>query len=430
MRSRFVRRSILLFAAVTALAVVGCSVESGDDAASPAPSVLPAPPAPAISPGVTADSIKLGLVYPDLSKVKQFINVDHGDYQATFQALVDKINKDGGINGRKIVPVYGAVDVLSPAGAQETCVHLTQDEKVFAVVGSLNGDEANCYVRTNRTAVIGGGTDATAYAAAQAPWFSDTGDAGELTDGLRLFADDLAGKKVGVVTYIRDEPGLNDTVLPGLRDIGVTPVERGVLDAPLTDPAAVAQQTNVFIQKFQSAGVDTVVVYGGISTEFPSQLEKTDYRPRLFFGDLFSAQAYSGAAGEHDFSTLDGAAALGVGTDFAEPANQECVRTVQAAIPGVGEVVDPATVPSGKPTPGTSVSLACRFLTLFTAIAKDAGRDLTYQSFQHAGFSLGAFQVPGYIDKSNYSQNTPDGDLPLHRWNYDPAQHRFVLARS
>lgn len=349
MRACFLRRGTLLLAAATVLAVVGCSVESGDNTAGSAPSMRPAPPAPAISPGVTADGIKVGLVYPDLSKVRQFVNIDHGDYEATFRAIVDKINEDGGINGRKIIPVYGAVDVLSPAGAQETCVHLTQDEKVFAVVGSLNGNEANCYVQTNKTVVIGGATGSTDYAAAQAPWFSDTGGESQQIAGPRLFADDLAGKKVGVVTYIRDEPRLNDVLLPGLRAIGVTPVERGVLDAPLTDPAAVAQQTKVFIQKFQSAGVDTVVVHGGISTEFPTQLEKTDYRPKLFFTDLFQAQAYSGAAGEHDFSTLDGAAALGSGTDFAESKNQECVRTVEAAIPGAGKIVDPATVPSGTP---------------------------------------------------------------------------------
>lgn len=76
------------------------------------------------------------------------------------------------------------------------------------------------------------------------------------------------------------------------------------------------------------------------------------------------------------------------------------------------------------------MSLACRFLTLFTAIAEKAGRDLTYQSFERAGFSLGDFQVPGYIDKSNYSQNTPDGDLPLHRYNYDSTRRRFVLTRD
>ncbi|OHV29158.1 MULTISPECIES: ABC transporter substrate-binding protein [Pseudofrankia] len=424
------RRLGLLLAAVTALAVAGCSVESGGDAATPSssPSLLPAPLAPAISPGVTADTIKLGLVYPDLSKVKQFVHIDHGDYKAAFQALVDKINKGGGINGRKIVPVYGAVDVLSPTGAQDTCVHLIEDEKVFAVVGNLNTNEPMCYVQTHKTALVGGSLTTESYAKAQAPWFSDLRGGDEVGDGLKLFRGDLVGRKVAVVTYVGDKAVLDDTVLPGLRSMGVTPVQSGVLDAPLTDPAAVAQQTGVFVQKFQSAGVDTVLVVGGISTQFPAQLEKTDYRPRLLFTDVSQARAYSFDAGAHDFSTLRGAVALGLGTDFAEPANQECVHTVEAAVPGL-KIVDPDTVPPGEPAPGVSVSVACRYLALFTAIADKAGRDLTYQSFQRAGFALGSFQIPFYTDRATYSQNTPHGAIPDRRFEYDPAKKNFALVR-
>lgn len=423
-----IRCGALFLAAATALAVTGCSVESGDDTASPPPSVLPAPPAPAISPGVTVDSIKLGLVYPDLSKVKQYINIDHGDYEATFKALIDKINEDGGIAGRRIVPVYGAVDVLSPTGAQDTCVKLTQDEKVFAVIGGLNNDEPMCYVQTHKTIAVGGSISAEAYAQAQAPWFSDLAGGVQVGDGLKLFAGELAGKKVAVVSYVKDQLLLDKTLLPGLRNIGVTPVETGVLDAPLTDPAAIAQQTGVFIQKFRSAGADTVIVAGGISTEFPKQLEKTDYRPRLLFTDSEAARAYAGDTGTRDFSTLKNAAGLGFGFDFAEPANQECVRTVEAAVPGL-DIRDPLTVPDGEPTPATSVALACRYLALFTAIAEKAGKDLTYQSFQQAGFSLGSFQVPTYTDKATYSQNTPGGNIPYRRYNYDPAKKDFVLVK-
>ncbi|WP_436789658.1 ABC transporter substrate-binding protein [Yinghuangia sp. YIM S10712] len=429
MRSHSSRtRAAAVLAAAAALVVSGCTAEKKDDPASTASGAPVAPPAPRVAPGVTDTSIKLGITYPDLSAVKQFLKIDHGDYEATYNALIKKINDAGGINGRKIEPVFGAINVASPAAAQETCVKLTQDAKVFAAIGTFNANEPMCYVQTNKTAVVGGSLGDKNYAAAQAPWFSDI-DGDAVVDAVKVLAANnaLAGKKVAVVGPVNEQAAVNDLVLPTLRDFGVTPVETGIMDASMRDAAAVSQQLGVFIQKFQAAGADTIVVVGGMGGEFPKQLEKTSYRPRLLFTDVTRAEIYTGDQAQHDFSTLTNATAAGTKVDWNDPALRECIATVEAAIPDLkGKLtVDPATLPAGTPSPQTSMQTACRNLTLFKAIADKAGRDLNYETFQNAGFTLGPLQIPSLSDKADYTRETPHGAVPPRLFTYDPAAKKF-----
>ncbi|GAA4990756.1 hypothetical protein GCM10023205_73030 [Yinghuangia aomiensis] len=426
------RNTAVLLAAVGALVLAGCTAEKKDDAKSTG-SGPAAPPAPKTAPGVTADTIKIGITYPDLESVKAFVSIDHGNYEAAYNALIKKINDAGGINGRKIVPVFGKINLISPAAAQETCVKLTQDEKVFAVLGNFNGDEPLCYVQTNKTAAIGGQLTAKRYAQAQAPWFADMRGGDEVADAMALFNanNGLAGKKVAVISNVNEQAVMKDTVIPALQKLGVTPVETAVLDAPAQDPAAVGQQTGVFIQKFQSSGADTVVVVGSMGASFPQVLEKTKYRPRLLFTDLLQVQAYANTPG-HDFSTMADAAALGLNSQWSEASNQECMNTIEAANPDVkGKLtVDPASLPAGTPTPQVAPNVACRNLALFKAIADKAGKDLTYETFQNAGFTLGSFQDPGYADKSTYAQAAPHGAIPARLWAWDSTAKKFLLSAS
>lgn len=421
-------RSAVILAATAALVVTGCSAEKKDAPAGPTSGSPVAPPAPRIAPGVTDDSIKIGITYPDLTAVKQFLKIDHGDYEAAYKALIDKINATGGIQGRKLQPVFGPINVASPAAAQESCVKLTQDEKVFAALGTFNANEPLCYVQTNKTAVVGGSLDSKSYAAAQAPWFSDVwGDS--VTDAVKVLGanNTLAGKKVAVVGVVNEQAVVNDLVLPGLKTLGVTPVETAIMDASFRDPAAVAQQLGVFIQKFQASGADTVIVVGGIGSEFPKQLEKTTYRPRLMFTNVSNVLVYTGDQAKHDFSTLTNAVAAGPKDDWNEPGLQECIATVEAAIPALkGKLsVDPASLPPGTPSPQTSMQAACRNLALFKAIAEKAGRDLDYETFQNAGFALGSLRIPSFADSATYTRETPHGAIPPRLFTYDSATKKF-----
>src|SRR5215469_7005058 len=85
--------------------------------------------------GVTPSTIKVGVTYADVAAIRNLINVDPGNYQVAYTTLFNQINAKGGIEGRKIVPVFAAVNPLGTAAAATVCTQLTEDNKVFAVLG-------------------------------------------------------------------------------------------------------------------------------------------------------------------------------------------------------------------------------------------------------------------------------------------------------
>lgn len=423
------RAAVVVTALCLAAATASCTVESDDKGApgnSGGPSVAAGP-----APGVTADTVKLGIVYPDLAAVRQFVNADYGDFEATYKALIDEVNAAGGIGGRKIVPVFGKTNPISPTSMQEVCLKLSQEERVFAVIGSITAPEqASCFAQQQKTAVVGGPLSDAAYAQAKAPWFSVDRGADGFGDNVQalIARGDLTGHKVAVVVTDADQVVLDSIVTPVLRTAGIAPAATGVL-TNTSDPAALGQQMGVLLQKFQTAGTDTVVVLGGAAAIFPPALEKTQWRPRLAFA--VNPVVYLADKSKHDFSTLDNALLALPRTDWNDAALQKCARTVEAANPALtGKLVDPDTVSAGQPTPGTSLQVACQTLGLFRAIADKAGPNLDYTSFQAAGLGLGTFHVPGFADNATYGPKTPYGALPSRVSVYAPAQHRFVPAPS
>ena len=56
--------------------------------------------------GVTKDEIKVGIPLVDFNAIKDFVDYTFGDTEAISKVFVDYINKNGGIDGRNIVPVY------------------------------------------------------------------------------------------------------------------------------------------------------------------------------------------------------------------------------------------------------------------------------------------------------------------------------------
>ena len=69
--------------------------------------------------------------------IKDFVDYEFGDTEAISKVFVDYINDNGGINGRKIVPVYKKYPPI-PGGKPDPlslCTAFAEDDKVFAVLG-------------------------------------------------------------------------------------------------------------------------------------------------------------------------------------------------------------------------------------------------------------------------------------------------------
>src|SRR4051812_30845759 len=97
--------------------------------------------------GVTATTIKIGVVTIQfVDCIEQFTESTQGDSKKIAQALIDDINNNGGVLGRKIEPVFKELCPLKPDDVAAACTSLTDDEQVFAVVGVYDtepGDGTN-----------------------------------------------------------------------------------------------------------------------------------------------------------------------------------------------------------------------------------------------------------------------------------------------
>jgi ABC-type branched-subunit amino acid transport system substrate-binding protein len=381
--------------------------------------------ASAAAPGVSKDDIKLGVTYPDLEAIRNVTDISHGDYEATYNAVIDALNKKGGINGRKVVPVFAPINPIGTAPAQEACLKLTEDEKVFATVGFFYFDAPLCYVSQHNTPILGGTMDPTYLQQAKAPWMTlDSGP--EVTpraiDAL-VKSGDLKGK-IGVVAVATEQKNLLDAaVLPSLKRNGIKN-SVAIIDAPLSDTVAATQQAGTIAEKFKSEGIKTVLLVGASPSAFSNALKNTDYRPKLV-GTPFST--FQGAALNKatDPALWKGSATSDIAADFKDPSLQKCYGTVEKA---TGKTIIEHPQP-GTPDYQASARAACQYISLFSQLAGAAGKDLTVAGFGKAAQKLGSVTIPG-LGTITYDPKTHTWQQPLWIYKYDPTTQQLVQDKK
>jgi hypothetical protein len=423
-------RKYIAVAAVAALiALAGCT--SGDTKTTSAsggsggraPSTTLDPQEVKKAPGITADAIKLGITYVDLKAIAAVTSINHGDYEANYRAVIDDVNEHGGINGRRIDPVFAPVNPIGTQPAEEACLKLTEDDKVFAIIGFFQTDAVLCPVENHDTAVLGGEMTAERLQRAKAPWFSLEQSSDMQADGVTALAEhgDLDGK-LAVFANVTDKALLDNTIKPLLDDLGIKPVATAVLDVPQNDVTAAVTQTGVIAQNFKSKGADKVLVIGSAGVTWANGVEKTDYRPQSLFITTNSISAYTNNAAGKDLSVLDDALAAdgyGPGSRLYEDSGFQKCRSVIENATGT-KIENPDDVEEGEPDNFVSAFSACRYVTLFKALAEKAGKDLNYATFRAAAEKAGAIDIPGYPDPFRFGVPPhADGDpkVYLYHWN-------------
>jgi hypothetical protein len=336
--------------------------------------------------------------------------------------VINDLNSKGGINGRKIVPIYAPVDPVGTDAAQTACVKLTEDEKVFAVVGFFLNDGPLCYLEQHDTAVVGGTMTSEYLARAKAPWY--TLEAGDSATG--LIVDALAQEgvfkkgKVGVISHSQEKPLLDNVVVPALKRNGVK-YTSAVIDAPASDTVAAQAQADTIIQRFKSDGIKTILSAGNAIVAAGRGVAKlSDYRPRMVSTSQNTMAAYIGDK-SNDLSIMQNAITGNVSEDFNNPELQKCYSLVQAA---TGDTI--VEVPAqGQPSPVTSASTACRYINLFAALAKASGKNLTTATFGKAAQKAGSIDVPGY-GSITYDPKTHSFALPVFLYRFDPSTSKLA----
>lgn len=379
----------------------------------------------AATPGVEKDEIKLGIDYVDLEAIRDVTDINHGDYETTYKAVIDDLNKKGGVNGRKIVPVFAKINPLGTAPAQEACLKLTEDEKVFAAVGFFYFDSPLCYVAQHDTPILGGTMNPTYLKQAKAPWMTIETGPEVIPRAVDALAKSGALKgKIGVVASANEKANLLDpVVLPSLKRNGVKNTV-AMIDAPLTDTVLATQQAGTIAERFKADGIKTVLLVGSTPSVFSNALKNTDYRPKLV-GTNFST--YQGAAINKatDPAIWKGGVTADIGIQFDDPSLQKCYRLVQKA---TGDTIVEHPEP-GAPDYQASASAACRYISLFSQLAGAAGKNLTVASFGKAAEKLGSVTVPG-LGTIKYDPKTHTWVQPIYMYDYDPASQQLVIGEK
>lgn len=383
------------------------------------------------APGVTDDSIKIGISYPDFDALGDAVNIDHGDYEAAYNAVIDDVNARGGVNGRTLDVVYGPVDPSSPTSTDEVCTQLTQDEQVFVAMGLFYGEAVLCVVNVNETAVIGGDMNDERLAQARAPWFAIAESSDSQVDAVETLIEngDLEGQ-VAVLLSDQDREVYESRITSVLDDAGIEVVETGVLDTGL-DPEQLTAESKTIMQRFEATGAPTVLALGSATSAAVSDgLEGSDYDPQLLFTSTTSVNAYARDE-TRDATVFDGA--IGVGVFGPNQAiyelggkTEECLDVVRDA--GI-TITPPEDVAEGEPNPFVSALAACQQVALLTAILDGAGEDLNYGTFQTAGNELGEIELPGEPEPFFFGPPpSSDGDRHLYRYVFDADTRQFEQA--
>ena len=293
--------------------------------------------------GVTKDTVQIGYATADDSNAFagslgiKGVTVS-GDPRAQIKAVVDDINKRGGLAGRKIVlggHDYNTVQTHNDPGTanQAACADWTEDHHVFAVVGAPIVEETllSCLAKARTPLVNAGGLDfPTPYdeTFAKHPLFFDVAQmSGDLHDRIavdrlvarKFFApwDTLNGKpgaptspmKLGLLMY-DDHPGDLQlaSYLRQLKRHGITVSPTDVVKCPRPVSGTISCQHSAVL-KMASDGVTHIFGAGLI---FLEQAESQRYRPRYYFAveprviaENAPAAQLVGSMGESNLPVMD-----------------------------------------------------------------------------------------------------------------------------
>ncbi len=427
-------RKLAALISVTLLLAVGCKSTDPEEAGTSPTSAAASGEAVVDdrAPGVTDTEVKVGVTYPDFEALGDAVNINHGDYEAVYTAVIDDLNAGGGINGRKVVPVFGAVDPSKSTSTDQVCTALTQDDPVFVALGLFFGESVMCFVNVNETAVIGGDMTEERLAQARAPWFAFDVSTDALVSAVDTFvAEGELDGSVAIFMTDQDQAIYESMILPMLQEADVNIVETSILNSAL-DPEQLSAEARTAFQKFELVQADTIlsIGQGTAGGVFDGLADLPAYRPSLLFTSTNSVNAYAKDT-TRDASVFEGAIAMGV---YGPPdaylelggITEACFDVIRAA--GI-ELNPPSEVAPGDPNTVVAALAACQQIALLEALLEGAGPELNYGTFQTAGYNLGEIELPGEPKPFFYGPPPSiDGDRELYRFVFDVNERAFVQA--
>jgi hypothetical protein len=274
--ARVRRAGIAVVLAMSVLfAACGSSSKTGGGAAatttsSTLPLATTTPPSTTLGTGVTPTTVKVGIVLVDFSCIQQFTDTIRVNQQQIYGDFIKDVNEHGGVGGRQIVPVYKSYCPLGSAAPLSICTQLTEDEKVFAVIGTFedfSGDAQTCVAKQHQTVLMT--FDLTKAEINRSPGglivFPGTTPerVASIMFGLMKDNHTLDGKKVAAMGDTNTASIVHDTIVPGLKALGVPTGSTAILNVGTTGDTTMAQgQLDSFIERWKAEGVNSVFMSG------------------------------------------------------------------------------------------------------------------------------------------------------------------------
>jgi ABC-type branched-subunit amino acid transport system substrate-binding protein len=383
--------------AVTLPPVLDSRNADSADASTPGSSSSPAPVGS--TQGLTDDTIKIGVVMLDLSAVAPLgLGLDNYEVplqKAAFEAYFKLINNAGGINGRRIVPVYASTDVLATTGPHSDpaiCVRMAKDEKVFAVIGYPEKAGPCLAVQHSIPVILNGSKleqeyrESHNYLIGAVPSIERTG---------RLWARALVdtgvieGHHVGLLS-VGDGGDSSQGALAAATELAD-------LDHPVTlhsqvSPTNAIADVQVAVQKMKQAGIDQVM----LTTSFAEAVQFTTFAQDQKFYPQYLTSGLGALAADGLLRSappvLDGA--IGFNSGAVPPAGEEETPDVAQCRQEFNDGTDGKDLAAGEEN---SVTTICGVVDLFVRAATNAGKDLTTQTFVDAVEHLKDFTFPGLL---------------------------------
>jgi|694.fasta_scaffold58433_2 ABC-type branched-subunit amino acid transport system substrate-binding protein len=280
-----------------------------------------------VGPGVTDTTIKVGFITRKASTAAGgggFTTPAQGDVNAQVNALVEYVNKNGGLGGRKITSVLKEYDSSAASVQKENdyCTAFTQDEKVFAVVllGQRELSSKTCY-KDAKTLMLDAGSVAqstTVYDSLKPFYWTPSFPALEpysraMMKALKDEGFIKASNKVGVV--IETGGGYQsayDTVIkPTLEADGVKSITTAAFDA--SSSSTLGTTAGAAVNNFKAAGVDRVIFLArGDAVGFFTSIGAPQlYKPRLAIGTYEAPQFAGDNPAYYPAEALEGAVGIG-----------------------------------------------------------------------------------------------------------------------
>ena len=280
-------------------------------------------------PGVTATTIKLGIAYDeDAAKANAQIAPGIGqiDQRKAYEAVIEDVNKAGGVNGRKIIPVFHTFHSISSGETTdqedaEACAHWTQDDPVFASDGGYRTESGlACLERAGTTILasdgLTGGQSKRFYSLYPHAILYDDIDLNAMSV---LYVDSLwkqgyfnDGASIGLMTI--DEPernyALKNSLIPAMKSHGLEFTDIAFIDKPESNAEAgnEASQVASAAVRFKGEGITHVMFldsHGFMTLVFAQNAERQQYAPRYgintLSGNTAIADLLKQSSAEHQF---------------------------------------------------------------------------------------------------------------------------------